>query len=323
MSRPLLSVKDLFVEFQAGGERVVAVDAISYDLKPGEVLAVVGESGCGKTTHVLAALRLLPIESAHSVTGSVRYSGEDLLQASGKRLRALRGSEIASISQDPYATLDPMFSIGAHFKEMETRSKDASGYEARLLDLLAHVGLENPRGLLRARPHELSGGTAQRISLALALWPGPRLLFADEPTSALDPIIQAQMLRAIDDYVRYANGSVVFITHNIGLAATLADRVAVMYAGQIVEIGTRVDVLDNPLHPYSAGLLKSRPSIRLRPHRLPVLVGDPPNPGALPAGCSFHPRCPLAQDRCSEEAPPPTLEAPGRWVRCWMAARTS
>lgn len=319
MSSELLSVEGLSVAFDVGSERVVAVDAVSYELRAGEVLAVVGESGSGKTTHALAALRLLPTESSAHVSGIVRYAGQDLFGLDTKRLRAIRHSHIAMVSQDPYATLDPMFSIEGHFRELRGEREGRTESRFRVLEILTQVGLDDPRTYLKARPHELSGGTAQRIALGLALWVAPRILFADEPTSALDPIVQAQMLRAIRDFVQSSGGSVVFITHNIALAGSLADRVAVMYGGKIVEIGPTEDVLGSPLHPYSAGLLRSRPSMRLRPHRLHVLPGEPPNPAALPSGCAFHPRCPLSEDRCSQESPPLASYEGQRAARCWMA----
>ena len=304
---PLLSIRDLTVEFETPDGVVHAVDHVSYDVAPGEVVGVVGESGCGKTVTALAVLGLIP-SPGHVVDGQILFKGRNLLEASRRELQAVRGDEISMIFQDPQSSLNPVFTIReqivavlrAHNRRL---SKRAAG--ARAADLLAMVGVSGARSRADDYPHQWSGGMCQRAMIAMALANDPALLIADEPTTALDVTIQAQVLDVLRLAQRETGAAAVLITHDLGVVAEMADRVVVMYAGRVVETGSVGAVFHSPRHPYTLGLLASLPRLHNDVHRLDPIRGQPPSLINVPSGCPFHPRCRLRQGRarCVEEVP--------------------
>ena len=307
----LLEVRDLRVSFGA----TEVLDGLDFDVREGEVLAIVGESGSGKSVTALSMMRLLG-ESAEITSGSLRFAGRDLLALSEDEMRRVRGREIAMIFQEPMSSLNPLYTAGFQVAEVLEehfgRSRKAALENAR--ELFEMVGIPAPEERLRSYPHELSGGMRQRVMIAMAMASEPKLLVADEPTTALDVTIQAQILALMKDVRSRFGTSVLFITHDMGVVASIADRMLVMYAGQIVEEGPVETVFESPRHPYTQRLLACAPAIGERKERLSVIEGVAPSPDAYPAGCRFHPRCPEAIERCSAE--PPRL---ARGVRCWVA----
>jgi oligopeptide/dipeptide ABC transporter ATP-binding protein len=319
----LLEVRDLRVSFPRPAGGIVPVDGVSFSIARGETLALVGESGAGKSLTGLALLKLIPPPGRIDPGASIRLGDSDVLPLEGESLRQLRGRRIAMVFQDPMTSLNPVLTIGDQISETIRAHFRVTAQEARRRseELLAEVGLPDPHGRYASYPHQLSGGMRQRVMLAIALAAQPELLIADEPTSALDVTVQAQILELLDR-LRTAHGmAMLLITHDLGVVAGRADRVAVMYAGRIVEEATTETLFAQPAHPYTRGLLASLP--RLRGPRTPVqaIPGSVPVPGQWPAGCRFHPRCPEAMDRCRTDPPRVELE-PGHAMRCWLGVKS-
>jgi peptide/nickel transport system ATP-binding protein len=322
MAKPILQVRDLAVSFATDLGVVQAVDGVSFDLAAGEVLAIVGESGCGKSVTAMTLLGLTRSPNA-KFEGSATYKGTELVSASEHELRRVRGAEIAMIFQDPMTSLNPVQKVGDQIMEQiqeHEGSPDAQARE-RTIELLERVGIPRARDRIDSYPFEFSGGMRQRVMIAMALSCDPSVLIADEPTTALDVTIQAQILERIRDLRQQTNAAVILVTHDLGVVADLADRIAVMYAGRIVEEGTLDDIFYDPQHPYTWGLLGSITRVdRPRPGRLPAIAGLPPSLANRPAGCHFRPRCPHEFDRCMAT---PELETrmegkPGHEDRCWL-----
>ena len=322
MSEPLLHVRDLQTHFFTDDGVVRAVDGVSFALSAGETLAVVGESGSGKSVTSLSILRLIATPPGRIVGGSITFKGQDLLKASLAAMRAIRGKEISMIFQEPMTSLNPVYTCGEQIMEvLELHERcDRKAARARTLEMLQWVGIPSPEQRIDEYPHQLSGGMRQRIMIAMALACRPALLIADEPTTALDVTIQAQILELLGRLQKELGMAVLLITHDLGVVAETADHVAVMYAGQIVEYCEVREAFHRTLHPYTAGLLASLPKLGDRGDRLRVVPGNVPDPANFPTGCRFHPRCPVAQDRCRQEAPPLEVLAGTHQVRCWRAA---
>ena len=319
----LLEVSGLSTQYVgARGTRVTrAVDDVSFTLETGKTLGIVGESGSGKTTLALTLMRLLP-PGARIASGSMRFEGEELLDKSDAEMRAIRGKRMAMILQDPMASLNPLFTVGDQIAETlrAHEGMPRRGAWTRARELLAAVNIAAPERRVSEYPHELSGGMRQRVVGAIAIACGPRLLIADEPTTSLDVTIQAQYLKLLRDIQREHGLAMIFITHNLGIVARMCDHVAVMYAGRLVEVGPVRTIFDAPAHPYTRALIESIPRFGDTAGRLTAIEGQPPDPAALPPGCAFHPRCPLAIERCRAEAPPETRVAAQHRARCWLAA---
>ena len=319
----LLQVEGLQTHFFTSAGVVKAVDGISYEVGEGETVAVVGESGCGKSVGALSILRLIPDPPGRIVGGSIRFGGRDLLALSEEEIRRIRGREIGMIFQEPMTSLNPVLTIGLQLGETLRQhlglSQDAA--EARAVELLAMVGIADPARRVDQYPHHLSGGMRQRVMIALALSCHPKLIIADEPTTALDVTIQAQILELMKDLTRRLGVALIIITHNLGVVARYADRVNVMYAGRIVESGTARQIYYGPSHPYTLALLRSVPRMdRPRKARLDPVEGQPPDLLRLGAGCAFHPRCSFAAPRCREMAPDLEPVAEGHISACWEKA---
>jgi oligopeptide/dipeptide ABC transporter ATP-binding protein len=317
---PVLDVSDLQTHFFTfGGTRVVkAVDRVSFTLGAGETLGLVGESGSGKTTTCLSIVGLLP-RAARIVGGRVLFEGEDLTRKSQRELRRVRGRRIAVILQDPMASLNPLFTIFRQVAEPAFFHQHLRGrtLRARVQHLLRAVRIPSPEWRMREYPHQMSGGMRQRIVGAIALAGGPRLVIADEPTTNLDVTIQAQYLDLLKDIQRETGVALIFVTHNLGIVARMCDRVAVMYAGKIVEQAPVRELFDSPRHPYTRALLGAVPKLGSK-DPLYAIAGQPPNLASLPGGCAFHPRCPEALPRCPAEEPGDLEVGPGRAARCWL-----
>jgi oligopeptide transport system ATP-binding protein len=316
----LLEVEDLRVQFRTDRGVLTAVDGISYTLDRGEVLAILGESGSGKTVHARAILGILDSPPAIA-TGAVRLEGIDLLGLDDDAMYEFRGERISMLFQDPHTALDPVFSVGDQLVELLRVRRKLSGRRSREVatELLEKVGINAPLERLRNYPHELSGGIAQRVMVAMAIGLNPVVLLADEPTSALDVTVQAQVLELLARLMVESQMGLVLITHNLAVAVGFADRIAVMYAGRIVEMGRARAVYERPLHPYTGGLLRSIPSLQSREDRLQAIKGSPPSLTQVPPGCPFHPRCPFAIDRCRVEVPELIEWLPGRFAACHRA----
>jgi len=305
--------------FSFGGARVVkAVDRVSFTLHEGETLGLVGESGSGKTTTCLSIVGLLP-RGARIVGGRVVFEGEDLTRKSQSQLRRIRGRRIAVILQDPMASLNPLFTIFRQVAEPAFFHQQMRGrtLRARVQHLLKAVRIPSPEWRMREYPHQMSGGMRQRIVGAIALAGGPRLVIADEPTTNLDVTIQAQYLDLLKDIQRETGVALIFVTHNLGIVAKMCDRVAVMYAGKIVEQAPVRALFDAPRHPYTRALLGAVPKLGSK-EPLYSITGQPPNLAVLPTGCAFHPRCPEVLERCAAEEPGDFHLEPGRVARCWL-----
>ncbi len=317
---PVMRLQDLTVAFVGAGKPVHAVNGVSVELAAGEILCIIGESGSGKSVTLRALMRLLPERRAR-LGGRVEVDGRDVLALSPKQLRDMRGATVAMIFQEPMTALDPVYTIGAQITETVRRHRggDAAAARQRALDLLELVGVPSAARRLDAYPHELSGGLRQRAMIALALSCGPKLLLADEPTTALDATVQIQVLLLLRRLRDELGMAIVFVTHDIGVAAEIADRVAVMYAGRIVEEGEVAEVLARPLHPYTMGLLASSVEQAEPGADIPAIPGAPPDLRALPQGCPFAPRCPYVMPACTAALPPPCRPAPGRMALCIRA----
>ena len=316
----LLEIRDLKTQFESGGKVVTAVDHIDLHVDQGEILCVVGESGCGKSVTALSVMRLLEAGSGRCASGEILFEGEDLLKKSEREMRAIRGRAIAMVYQEPMSAINPLFTVGSQIVETIRAHRPVSRRQAmeQAERLLGLVGIPDPARRLRAYPHELSGGMCQRAMIAMALCCEPRLLIADEPTTALDVTIQAQILELVRRLNRELGMAILFITHDLGVVAELADRVVVMYAGKIVEEGRVADLFKEPLHPYTLGLLACIP----RPGtqgRLPSIDGMVPHPAHLPEGCHFHTRCPFVEERC-RRSEPPLVAVGAQRVACFVAA---
>jgi oligopeptide/dipeptide ABC transporter ATP-binding protein len=292
------------------------VDGVSLQLEAGRTLGLVGESGSGKSVTALSIARLVPSPPARYVGGEIRLEGREVLNMSARELRSIRGGVVSYVFQEPGASLNPVFRIGAQIKESLKIHRPAAASDAEVVRLLKLVGISAPESRLRQYSHEMSGGMQQRVMIAMALASQPRLLIADEPTTALDVTIQAQIIELLRDLRARLGMAVLLITHNFGIVGDLADDLAVMYAGQIVESGPTRDVLQRPRHPYTQALIRSVPKLGAGQERLVAIPGNVPPPGAFPAGCRFHPRCSQAQLDC--RTVPPVLAATGerRQARC-------
>lgn len=317
---PILTVDGLKVNFHTRDGLVQAVRDISFNLYPGEALGIVGESGCGKSVTALSTMRLIDCPPGHIEARKMTFKETDLVNASEKRLRKIRGNEISMIFQDPMTCLNPVLTI---YKQMSEIMKLHLGLNAddsreRAIDLLGQVGISAPEMRLKSYPHQLSGGLRQRVMIAMAISCNPAILLADEPTTALDVTIQDQILRLVKSLATDLQMATVLITHNLGAVAGLSNRIIVMYAGQIVEMAESNELFHNPLHPYTEGLLSSIPRVDAEEQkRLFSIKGKLPSPIFIPKGCSFAPRCAYAFDTCSEQ--PPSLEdnGKGHFVSCW------
>jgi oligopeptide/dipeptide ABC transporter ATP-binding protein len=306
---PLLSIRDLAVEFTTEDGVVKAVDGITYDLYPGETLGIVGESGSGKSVSTMSILGLIPQPPGRIVRGEAFFNGKDLLKSSKKELRRVRGQDLAMVFQDPMTSLNPVLKIGFQISEaIKTHHPDVKddAAQARAVDLLKLVGVPNPERRVEQYPHEFSGGMRQRAMIAMAIANEPSVLIADEPTTALDVTIQAQILEVLKKAQEETHAATILITHDLGLIAELADRVIVMYAGKIVELGDVHTIFNTPRHPYTIGLMDSLPKLTAEEEWLRPIPGQPPSLISRPPGCPFHPRCFLSQGRvrCREEEPP-------------------
>jgi oligopeptide/dipeptide ABC transporter ATP-binding protein len=318
----MLTVRNLRVGFASGGTMVTPVDGVSFDIARGETLALVGESGCGKSLTSLALLRLLPPPGEILPGSAIHLDGEDILALKPAALRSIRGGRIGMIFQDPMTSLNPVLTVGSQVAEAITAHEKVSRQQARerVLSLFEEVGIPDPSDRYGAYPHQLSGGLRQRVMIAIALAAEPDLLLADEPTTALDVTVQAQILELLDRLRESRGMGILLITHDLGIVAGRADRIAVMYAGQIVEAGTTTAVFANPGHPYTRGLFGSIPSLTGPRARLSPIPGVVPQPNRWPSGCRFHPRCPEVMDRCSREAPVVSTNPQGGSCRCWLVA---
>jgi peptide/nickel transport system ATP-binding protein len=325
MADSLLEVRDLRTYFYTRRGVVKAVDGASFSVRRGETLGIVGESGSGKSMTCLSVLRLVPEPGGRIVGGEVVFDGQNLLAKSREEMRALRGSQIAMILQDPMASLNPALTVGEQIAETLRLHRGLRGrdLDARILELLRQVRISDPERRVHAYPHQMSGGIRQRVAGAIAISCRPSLLIADEPTTSLDVTIQAQYLRLLKDIQRETNLAMVFVTHDLGIVAKLCDRVAVMYAGRIVETGTTREIFSRPRHPYTIGLLACLPTLARGREPLTAIEGQPPDLAHVPPGCSFAPRCPLAETRCREMLPPLEAVAPEHYVACLRTAATA
>jgi oligopeptide/dipeptide ABC transporter ATP-binding protein len=320
----LLDVRNLNTTFRTAAGLVRAVDGVSWDIEEGETVALVGESGCGKSVSALSVMRLVAEPAGRIESGEVLYKGRDLLKLTEEQMRGVRGREIAMVFQEPMTSLNPVLSIGRQLTEgleihMQMKPREA---QERAVELLALVGIPDPARRLPQYPHHFSGGMRQRMMIAMALACNPSLILADEPTTALDVTIQAQILELMKDLARRLGVAMLIITHNLGVVARYADRVNVMYAGRIIERASAAELYANPRHAYTLGLLRSVPRLdEPRRARLDPIQGQPPDLTRLPKGCAFAPRCAFRVDRCGEAPPPLESLAPGHLSACWEAVR--
>jgi oligopeptide/dipeptide ABC transporter ATP-binding protein len=331
---PLLEIKNLQLDFVTHDGSARAVDGVSLTLAAGETVCLVGESGCGKSVTAQSIARLVPMPPARYAAGEILLNGRDVLKMSEAELRSIRGGVVSYVFQDPSASLNPVFRVGAQIKEAlklhrpltrpsatlspsdGERAGVRGSYDAEVIRLLKLVGIPAPESRLKNYPFEMSGGMQQRVMIAMALASEPKLLVADEPTTALDVTIQAQILDLLRDLKQRLGMAILLITHNLGIVGDIADRVAVMYAGQIVELAPAREMLQRPLHPYTKALMASVPKLRGEAKRLTAIPGNVPRIGNFPSGCRFAPRCPIAKPECSQTAPELIEVEPQRWVRC-------
>ncbi|MGC5325868.1 ABC transporter ATP-binding protein [Brevibacillus sp. SYSU BS000544] len=319
--KPLLEVENLHVSFRTHGGEVQAVRGVSFSLQKGETLAVVGESGCGKSVTARSLMRLIPGHTGKITEGSIRFKGLELTTLPEKKMRDLRGSEIAMIFQDAMTSLNPTITIGEQIMEGIIRHQKVSRAEAKnqAIEMLRLVGIANPESRLKQHLHQFSGGMRQRIMIAIAAVCKPSILIADEPTTALDVTIQAQILDLFKQLQRHTGVSIILITHDLGVVAKVADRVSVMYAGKIVETGTVTDIFHNPQHPYTKGLLGSIPRLDAdRTIPLHAIMGTPPDLFAPPQGCAFAVRCDFALEVCARYQPQASVIDQQHQVVCWL-----
>lgn len=315
----LLDVKKLVVEYETMEGTVHAVNELSFGLKKGESLGIVGETGAGKTTTAMSIMGLVPHPVGRIRQGEIHYHGEDLLKLPEKSMQKLRGDQISMIFQNPMASLNPVHTVGRQIMEVVIRHQSVKKAEARKIaaEMLKKVGISETR--MDEYPFEFSGGMQQRVSIAIALACQPQLLIADEPTTALDVTIQAQVLELMKELKRDFGSSLILITHDFGLVADICEKVVVMYAGHVVERGTLEHIFNQTAHPYTEGLFQSIPRLDETADRLIPIKGLSPDPVRLPSGCPFHPRCPYAMDICKREAPGETELAAEHYTACWRA----
>ncbi len=316
MIDPIINIKNLRTSFQSDGVEIPIVNSINFSINPGEVLGVVGESGCGKSVTSLSIMGLVE----GKVEGEILFKGENLAKTSEKRMRMIRGNEIAMIFQEPMTSLNPLFTIGEQLTEalLIHRKWNKKQAKARAIEMLKMVGLGRAEELMDEYPHQLSGGMRQRVMIAMAMICEPELLIADEPTTALDVTIQAQILELMKLLNQNFNTAIMMITHDLGVVAEMCQRMIVMYAGNIVEEGDVKDIFQHPKHPYTVGLIKSVPDMRGKKERLFSIPGNVPKPGALKSGCPFAPRCPHHMDICLTETPALHTFENGQSARCLL-----
>jgi peptide/nickel transport system ATP-binding protein/oligopeptide transport system ATP-binding protein len=317
---PLLEIKNLKLDFLSNGASLRAVDDVSLTIDSGETVCIVGESGCGKTVTALSVARLVPTPPAKYVGGQVLLNGQDVLKMSPAKLQAIRGGVVSYVFQEPSASLNPVIRIGKQIKEALKLHRPEKATDAEVIRLLKLVRIPAPESRIKNYPFEMSGGMQQRSMIAMALASEPKLLVADEPTTALDVTIQAQILELLLDLKKRLGMSILLITHNLGIVGDVADRVAVMYAGQIVELAPARELLRKPLHPYTKALMNSVPKLSGGASRLTAIPGNVPRIGNFPPGCRFYPRCPSAKPECATTMPELLEVEPGRTVRCSYAA---
>jgi peptide/nickel transport system ATP-binding protein len=312
----LLEINNLKMDFGKGADALRAIDNVSLNIGTGETVCLVGESGCGKTVTALSIGKLVPAPPANYVGGEIMLNGRDVLKMSNGELQKIRGGVVSYVFQDPGASLNPVFRVGNQIKESLKLHKPEKANDAEVIRLLKLVGIPAPESRIKSYPFEMSGGMQQRVMIAMALASEPKLLVADEPTTALDVTIQAQILDLLSDLKQRLGMAILLITHNLGIVGDMADRVAVMYAGQIVELSPARELLRRPLHPYTRALMNSVPKLHGDADRLSAIPGNVPRIGNFPPGCRFAPRCPIAKSECSEKIPELLEVEPGRWVRC-------
>ena len=317
-NKTLIEVKDLRTYFYTRRGVVKAVDGVNFHLNQGETLGLVGESGSGKSITCFSVMRLVPQPAGRIVGGEILFDGEDLLQKNEKEMRAIRGSRISMILQDPMTSLNPLFTIGEQVAEPVRihQALQKSKVWAKVKEMLRLVRIPSPEVRMREYPHQMSGGMRQRIVGAMVLSCQPGLLIADEPTTALDVTIQAQFLKLLKDIQRQSNLAMIVVTHDFGIVARICDKIAVMYAGKIVEIAETRELFNNPSHPYTISLLGSLPDMEKRVRRLYSIEGQPPELHDLPPGCSFSPRCPSAKQICLEAYPSQVEIKAGHYASC-------
>ena len=313
---PLLEINNLQLDFHAGGTSQRAVDGLSLSVEVGETVCLVGESGCGKSVTALSIARLVPTPPARYVGGELLLNGRDVLKMTPPELRRIRGGVVSYVFQEPGASLNPVLRVGQQIKEALKLHRPEQATDAEVIRLLKLVKIPAPESRIKDYPFQMSGGMQQRVMLAMALASEPKLLVADEPTTALDVTIQAQILDLLRDLKQRLGMAILLITHNLGIVGDMADRVAVMYAGQIVELSPAAELLCRPLHPYTKALMASVPKLNGGAQRLTVIPGHVPRLGDFPPGCRFAPRCPLAKPECSNAIPELVEVEPQRWVRC-------
>jgi oligopeptide/dipeptide ABC transporter ATP-binding protein len=318
---PLLSVKDLTTKFNTREGNFAAVDGVSFEVYPSEVLGLVGESGCGKSVTSLSIMRILPDPPGKVTGGEIIFEGHDLLKLPENEMRKVRGGRIGMVFQEPMTSLNPVFTVGDQVAEALIVHKGMNNEAAlkRTTEIFELVGLPEPKRLLSNYPHQLSGGMRQRVMIAMAISCEPSLIIADEPTTALDVTIQAQILDLLNDIRKKLGTAIILITHDLGIVAQMADRVAVMYAGRIVESSSTDDIFYDPMHPYTEGLLASIPKPGEKLKRLRAIPGMVPKLSDLPAGCKFLPRCSYAKPEYAEAEPGLVEVKPGHFVRCFKA----
>ena len=314
----LLEIRDLTVEYHTNGGVVHAVNGLNLEVAQGETLGFVGETGAGKTTTALSILNLLPRPQGKVLSGSVKYNGEEILNKSNKEMTRIRGEKISMIFQDPMTSLNPVMTVGDQIAEgirLHEHLNKADAHK-KALEMLETVGIRPERA--SDYPHQFSGGMKQRVVIAIALACNPELLIADEPTTALDVTIQAQMLELMKGLKDQYDTSIIMITHDLGIVAEICDKVAIMYAGNVVEYGDKVDIFtpEKPHHPYTVGLFDSIPDIYHEQEELKIIKGLTPDPTNLPSGCTFHPRCPYACEECSKQVPKHLEVEPGHTISC-------
>ena len=312
----LLEIKNLKMDFGTGADALRAVDGVSLTIGTGETVCLVGESGCGKTVTALSIAQLVPVPPANYVGGEILLNGRDVLKMSNDELRRIRGGVVSYVFQEPGTSLNPVFRVGNQIKESLKLHRPEKATNEEVIRLLKLVGIPAPESRIKNYPFEMSGGMQQRVMIAMALASEPKLLVADEPTTALDVTIQAQILELLHELMQRLGMAILLITHNLGIVGDMADRVAVMYAGQIVELSTARELLRRPLHPYTRALINSVPRLSGGASRLTAIPGNVPRIGNFPPGCRFAPRCPIAKPECSERIPELAEIEAGRWVRC-------
>ncbi len=320
MTQPILDVKHLKTYFFTDDGEIPAVDDVSFSISEGEVLGIVGESGCGKSVTALSTMKLVPYPPGKIVGGEILFKGKDLVPYSEAQMRKIRGNEIGMIFQEPMTSLNPVFTIGRQVSEAIRIHKKVSKEKARemAIDMIKQVGIARAEEIVDEYPHRLSGGMRQRVMIAMAMSCEPDLLIADEPTTALDVTIQAQILDLMKKLNKEHGTAIMMITHDLGVVAETCDRVIVMYSGKIVEEGDVRSILKNPQHPYTKGLLESLPKVHQQEERLYSIPGNVPKPGSIKGGCSFAPRCKYAFDDCFKESPELVEITPGHTARCLL-----